>query len=157
MRVQIAIPEHSHFTYQMTVSKQHENSGGHLAHDKVVTIIGDCRDAWFASMGFPGCRVGEIGIVNTDLMLMYIAEGFHDDQLNVSLVLADLNKYGGDMLLRAVRQQDGQELFRAKSGFVFYDYRIRKVVYRPAEFDSQAGIIDGAVAATAGANSHTPQ
>ena len=140
MRVQISIPDQSIFTYHMTVSKQHENSGGHLAHDKVVTIIGDCRDAWFSSMGFPGCRVGEIGIVNTDLMLMYIAEGFHNDELEVTLALADMNKYGGDMLMRAVRRQDGVELFRAKSGFVFYDYRIRKVVARPDEFDQKVGI-----------------
>ena len=91
-------------------------------------------------MGFPGCRVGEIGIVNTDLMLMYIAEGFHNDELEVTLALADMNKYGGDMLMRAVRRQDGVELFRAKSGFVFYDYRIRKVVARPDEFDQKVGI-----------------
>lgn len=140
MRVQISIPDHSIFTYRMTVSRQHENSGGHLAHDKVVTIMGDCRDAWFDSMGFPGCRVGEIGIVNSDLMLMYIAEGFHDDELELTLALADINKYGGDMLMRAVRQQDGVELFRAKSGFVFYDYRIRKVVVRPDEFNLKAHI-----------------
>lgn len=142
MRVQISIPEHSIFTYHMTISRQHENSGGHLAHDKVVTIIGDCRDAWFDSMGFPLCRVGEIGIVNTDLMLMYIAEGFHNDALNITLALGDMNRYGGDMLLQAIRQQDGAELFRAKSGFVFYDYRIRKVVVRPAAFNLQAGITD---------------
>lgn len=142
MRVTISIPDHSIFTYRMTVSKQHENSGGHLAHDKVVTIIGDCRDAWFASMGFPGCRVGETGIVNTDLMLMYIAEGFHNDELELTLALADLNQYGGDMLMRAVRKQDGGEVFRAKSGFVFYDYRIRKVVARPLEFNQKANIAD---------------
>ena len=140
MRVQITIPEQHHFSYRMTIGLEHENSGGHLAHDKVVTIIGDCRDAWFASMGFPGCRVGEIGIVNSDLMLMYIAEGFHNDELDITLALADLNKYGGDMLLRDTRRQDGAELFRAKSGFVFYDYRIRKVVTRPVEFDRKANI-----------------
>ncbi len=140
MRVQITIPEQHLFSYRMTIGLEHENSGGHLAHDKVVTIIGDCRDAWFASMGFPGCRVGEIGIVNSDLMLMYIAEGFHNDELDITLALADINKYGGDMLMRATRRQDGAELFRAKSGFVFYDYRIRKVVARPVEFDRKAHI-----------------
>lgn len=143
MRVEITLPEHSLFHYRMTVAKQHENAGGHLAHDKVVTLIGDCRDAWFAHMGFPGCRVSEIGIVNTDLMLKYVAEGFHNDTLELTLALADLNKYGGDMLIRATRQQDGQELFRAKSGFVFYDYRIRKVVLRPVAFDRSAGLDPG--------------
>ena len=140
MRVEISFPNQSIFTYKMTIAKQHENSGGHLAHDKVVTIIGDCRDAWFESMGYPGCRVGEIGIVNSDLMLMYIAEGFHDDELEIRLALADINKYGGDMLMQAIRKQDGQELFRAKSGFVFYDYRIRKVAPRPCEFNLKAGL-----------------
>ena len=140
MRVHIDIPEQHIFSYRMTISKQHENSGGHLAHDKVVTIMGDCRDAWFASMGFPGCWVGELGIVNSDLMLMYIAEGFHNDELEITLAVADINKYGGDMLMRAVRLQYQQELFRAKSGFVFYDYTLRKVALRPAAFDRQAGI-----------------
>ena len=142
MRVEITIPDQSIFSYEMTISKKHENSGGHLAHDKVVTIIGDCRDAWFASMGFPGCRVGETGIVNTDLMLMYIAEGFHNDELEITLALADLNKYGGDMLMKGIRKQDNQELFRAKSGFVFYDYQVRKVVPRPEAFDQQANLSD---------------
>lgn len=141
MRVSIDIPEQHIFSYKMKIAKEHENAGGHLAHDKVVTIMGDCRDAWFASMGFPGCWVGDLGIVNSDLMLMYIAEGFHNDELEITLTVADLNKYGGDMLMRAVRLQDQQELFRAKSGFVFYDYQQRKVALRPAEFDKQAGIV----------------
>lgn len=140
MRVQIDFPETALFEYEMVVSKCHENSGGHLAHDKVVTIIGDCRDAWFASMGFPGCIVEGIGIVNSDLMLMYIAEAFHNDRLLIRLALHDINKYGGDMLLQAIRQQDNQEVFRAKSGFVFYDYQIRKVTPRPHTFNEKAQI-----------------
>ena len=140
MRVSIEFPENTIFTYSMTITKAHENSGGHLAHDKVVTIMGDCRDAWFDSMGFPGCVVGDIGIVNSDLMLMYIAEGFHNDELQLELALSDLNKYGGDMLMRATRISDGQELFRGKSGFVFYDYQQRKVTERPTLFDEKAGI-----------------
>ncbi|MCG8315539.1 MAG: thioesterase family protein [Pseudomonadales bacterium] len=142
MRVEISFPNQSIFTYEMTITKKHENSGGHLAHDKVVTIMGDCRDAWFNSLGFPGCRVGEIGIVNSDLMLMYIAEGFHNDELQVNLALADINKYGGDMLMQAIRKQDGQVLFRAKSGFVFYDYRVRKVTSRPSAFNAKVGLED---------------
>ncbi|MCG8669006.1 MAG: thioesterase family protein [Pseudomonadales bacterium] len=140
MRVSIEFPENVIFNYSMTITKAHENSGGHLAHDKVVTIIGDCRDAWFESMGFPGCIVESIGIVNSDLMLMYIAEGFHNDELGVELALGDMNKYGGDMLMRATRTHDDQELFRAKSGFVFYDYQQRKVTKRPTIFDQKAGI-----------------
>jgi 4-hydroxybenzoyl-CoA thioesterase len=140
MRVKIDFPETVIFEYHMTIAKEHENAGGHLAHDKVVTIIGDCRDAWFASMGFPGCIVENLGIVNSDLMLMYIAEGFHNDKLTVQLALADMNQYGGDMLMQATREQDGQVVFRAKSGFVFYDYTIRKVSPRPAIFNQRAGI-----------------
>ena len=92
MRVSIPFPDHAIFDYTMVVSKDHENIAGHLAHDKVVTIIGDCRDAWFASLGFPGCVVDGISIVNSDLMLMYIAEAFHDDQLDLQLAIADINK-----------------------------------------------------------------
>lgn len=142
MRVNIEFPELSIFTYRMTITKAHENTGGHLAHDKVVTIIGDCRDAWFESMGFPGCRVEPLGIVNSDLMLMYIAEGFHNDKLTIELALGDINKYGGDMLMRAKRASDSQEIFRAKSGFVFYDYKNRKVAERPAAFNLKAQLAD---------------
>ena len=142
MRVSIPFPDHAIFDYTMVVSKDHENIAGHLAHDKVVTIIGDCRDAWFASLGFPGCVVDGISIVNSDLMLMYIAEAFHDDQLDLQLAIADINKYGGDMLIRAIRTQDGAEIFRAKSGFVFYDYDQRKVARRPAAFNNQLGLED---------------
>ncbi|MED5238296.1 MAG: thioesterase family protein [Pseudomonadota bacterium] len=142
MRVNIQFPDNPIFHYSMVISKDHENIAGHLAHDKVVTIIGDCRDAWFASLGFPGCVVDGISIVNSDLMLMYIAEAFHGDELNLELAMADINKYGGDMLLRATRQQDGSEVFRAKSGFVFFDYSTRKVTPRPKGFDASLGLDD---------------
>lgn len=33
-------------------------------------------------------------------MLMYIAEGFHNDELEITLAFADINTYG-DMLMRA--------------------------------------------------------
>ena len=141
MRVNIEVPKSVIFTYSMVISKEHENVGGHFSHDKVVTVIGDCRDAWFTSMGFTNCAIGRVGIVNTDLMVMYMAEAFHNEELDIHLGLADINKYGGDMMLQAVRRHDKKEVFRSKSGFVFFDYDIREVVERLAQFNEGAGLL----------------
>ncbi|MNG35993.1 hypothetical protein D3C84_1228870 [compost metagenome] len=46
----------------------------------------------------------------------------------------DFNRYGGDIIFRVSRPADGTLIALAKSGFVFFDYRLGKVVEMPATF-----------------------
>ena len=80
--VAIAIYIYKVYTTLMRVTIPFSNDAI-FKYDKVITIIGNCRDAWFASQGFPGCIVDGISIVSTDLVLMYIAEFFHNDKLSL--------------------------------------------------------------------------
>ncbi|MNL59062.1 hypothetical protein D3C87_1827550 [compost metagenome] len=49
----------------------------------------------------------------------------------------DFNKYGGDISFRISRPADGSLVAMAKSGFVFFDYRLGKVVEMPTVFSSK--------------------
>jgi acyl-CoA thioesterase FadM len=49
----------------------------------------------------------------------------------------DFNKYGGDITFRITRPADGSLIAMAKSGFVFFDYRLKKVVAMPAAFSAK--------------------
>jgi acyl-CoA thioesterase FadM len=46
----------------------------------------------------------------------------------------DFNKYGGDIIFRITRPADGTLIAMAKSGFVFYDYSLSRVVAMPEAF-----------------------
>ena len=141
MRINIQFTEPPIFIHSITLTKDHENAGNHLAHDKVVTLIGDCRDAWFTQLGFPNCLIEtNIGIVNSDLALMYLNEAFSGETLTIELALADVNRYGGDMMMRAIRTHDEEEIFRAKSGFVFYNYEQKCITPRPAAFNASLNL-----------------
>ena len=46
----------------------------------------------------------------------------------------DFNKYGGDIIFRITRPADGALIAMAKSGFVFFNYDMKKVVPMPKAF-----------------------
>jgi acyl-CoA thioesterase FadM len=46
----------------------------------------------------------------------------------------DFNKYGGDIIFRVSRPRDGVLVAKAKSGFVFYNYKTSQVVAMPEDF-----------------------
>ncbi|HBD36537.1 MAG TPA: thioesterase, partial [Cupriavidus sp.] len=65
---------------------------------------------------------------------MYRKEAHARDQLLFEVGVMDFNKYGGDIIFRITRPQDGALIAMAKSGFVFFDYATTRVVPMPDGF-----------------------
>jgi len=59
---------------------------------------------------------------------MYRAEAHARDQLLFEVGVMDFNRYGGDITFRITRPRDQTLVAMAKSGFVFFDYALGKVV-----------------------------
>jgi acyl-CoA thioesterase FadM len=49
----------------------------------------------------------------------------------------DFNRYGGDITFRISRPADGTLVAMAKSGFVFFNYKLGKVVPMSASFSDK--------------------
>ena len=74
------------------------------------------------------------GIIMADAAVMYRAEAFHGNELDIHVAVADLNRSGCDFLYQLIRVSDGREIARVKTGIVFFDYAARKVARVPEGF-----------------------
>lgn len=134
-RLQLDLPD-DQFCYSthLTVRVTDINSANHLANDSMISMISEARARFLYEFGSEGDQVEGLGIIVTDLATMYRNEAHARDQLLFEVGVMDFNKYGGDIIFRITRPADGTLVAMAKSGFVFFDYKIGKVVEIPTAF-----------------------
>lgn len=129
-RLTLEFPDHS-FCYQtqLTVRVTDINGANHLGNDSMISMISEARARFLFDYG-----IREAGIIVTDLATTYRAEAHARDHLLFEVGVMDFNKYGGDIIFRITRPADGTLVAMAKSGFVFFDYQVGKVMPIPEAF-----------------------
>lgn len=114
------------FTTEIVVRTTDLNVANHLGNDSVVTILSEARSRFFADAGVVElpmvAGIGPVGIVVTDLAIVYQGQAHHWDELVIKVGLADPNKYGGDVVFVMTRKSDAAPIAKAKAGIVFFDY-----------------------------------
>jgi len=121
------------YSTHLTVRVTDINAANHLANDSMISMISEARARFLYEYG-GGELVGNARIIVTDLATMYCSEAHARDHLLFEVGVMDFNKYGGDIIFRITRPQDGVLIAMAKSGFVFFDYESKRVVPMPADF-----------------------
>lgn len=137
-RLKLEFPE-DQFCYSthLTVRVTDINAANHLGNDSMISMISEARARFLFEFGISETRADGTGIIVTDLATTYRAEAHARDQLLFEVGVMDFNKYGGDISFRISRPADGSLVAMAKSGFVFFDYRLGKVVEMPTVFSSK--------------------
>lgn len=133
-RIQIDLPEQFLFETSLTLQIRDINYGGHMSNDAVLSLAHEARLRFLKSADFSELDIGGLGLIMTDAAVMYRAEGHYGDPLQVSIALADANKYGCDILYLFRHAQSGKEIARVKTGIVFFDYHAKKVSPMPDIF-----------------------
>ena len=70
----------------------------------------------------------------TDAAIQYKAEGLYGDELIIEIGVMDFTKKGCDFVYRLTNKKTQKIVALAKTGIVFYDYKNKKVVSVPANF-----------------------
>lgn len=135
-RIRIPLPETWHFVTEFPVRIGDINFAAHLAHDAVVTLLHEARARFFKKYGWHELDVEGKGIIVADLGIMYVSEAFHGDMLRYEMTARDFSSKGCDLVYRISHADSGNEVARAKTGIVFFDYNLRKTVEVPASFRS---------------------
>lgn len=134
-RLKLEFPEDQYcYTTQLTVRVTDINSANHLGNDSMISMISEARARLFFEFGIRETQDNGVGIIVTDLATTYRNEAHARDQLLFEVGMMDFNKYGGDVIFRITRPRDHVLVAMAKSGFVFFDYRSKKVVPMPEAF-----------------------
>lgn len=153
------------FCYSTTMDVRFDdiNIGYHLGNDRLVSLLGEARSRFLESRGLS--ELGSPGVIVSDLVVQYKAEGRLRDRLRFDIGIADPNRYGGDIVYRVVREAHGQAtavaaappgsapanetpanetpaketvIALAKTGIVFYDYQEARVCSAPDAFFVQS-------------------
>lgn len=133
-RIKIDMPDNYSFSTDMPVRISDINYGGHLGNDAVLSMIHEARVRYLASFNYTEMNVEGLGIIMTDSAIVYKAEGFHGEQIQIDIAVGDFNKYGCDIYYLLTNKQTAVEIAHAKTGIVFFDYEARKVAGIPQAF-----------------------
>ena len=133
-RIKIDMPDNYLFSTVMDVRISDINYGNHLGNDSVLSFVHEARTRFFRQYGYTEMDVEGFGIIMTDSAIVYKAEGFHGDQIQIDITVGDFNKYGCDIFYLMTNRATAVEIAHVKTGIVFFDYDARKVVGLPEAF-----------------------
>ena len=133
-RIKIEMPDNYLFSTVMDVRISDINYGNHLGNDSVLSFVHEARTRFFRQYGYTEMDVEGLGIIMTDSAIVYKAEGFHGDQIQIDITVGDFNKYGCDIFYLMTNKATTVEIAHVKTGIVFFDYDVRKVVTLPEQF-----------------------
>jgi acyl-CoA thioesterase FadM len=135
-RIKIDMPDNYLFSTVMDVRISDINYGNHLGNDSVLSFVHEARTRFFRQYGYTEMDVEGLGIIMTDSAIVYKAEGFHGDQIQIDITVGEFNKYGCDIFYLMTNKATAVEIAHVKTGIVFFDYDVRKVVGLPEAFRS---------------------
>ena len=133
-RVRLRRQPHYEFSYKKTLTFRDINYGGHLGNDAVVAIAQEARIALLRQLGGREKDLGDgrTGIIMIDLAVMYSAEGYQFDELEVLSHIGETTDTAFRIFQHFVRGED--TVATVESGFVGYDYGSHSVERLPAIF-----------------------
>lgn len=133
-RIKIDMPENYSFTTEIPVQIRDINHAGHLSNDSVLSIVHEARLRYLKSRNYTELDIEGRGIIMTDSAIVYKAEGFHGDLVQIDVTVGDFNKYGCDIYYLLSNKKTAVEMAHVKTGIVFFDYSAGKVVPVPEKF-----------------------
>jgi YbgC/YbaW family acyl-CoA thioester hydrolase len=132
-RIEIELPEKFIFKTEITVRVSDLNYGNHVGNDSVLTLMQEARTLFYRSMGFESevKLDGMVGQIVSDAAIVYKAESFLADILQIEIGVENYNKYGFDLFYRVSNKETGKEVAHGKTGIVCFDYSKRKIASIP--------------------------
>ncbi len=110
------------------------NYGNHLGNDSLLGLMQEARVQYFNSLNQTEIDFYGVGIIMSDVAVVYKSEGFAGNDIQFELALSDFSPKGFDMYYNIYNHTTQKQLAVAKTGIVCFDYSLRKTVNLPVEF-----------------------
>jgi len=133
-RLQLDMPSHYFYSTTLPVRISDINYGGHLGNDAVLALVHEARVRFLNHYHYNELDIEGLGLIVADSAIVYKAEAFYGDAVQIEVTVTDFNRYGCDFYYLLSNKDSAVEIAHAKTGVVFFDYSARKVVSMPASF-----------------------
>ena len=125
------------FSYRLRIDDM--NYGGHLSNDRVLALCHDARVSLLQQREMSELRCAGRGLVMNEGQVVYKAEGFQGDLVQVDLYLGEYSRTGFELFYHLKREGPRAcELARVKTGQVFFDFEERKMSPLESEEELQS-------------------
>lgn len=139
-RVKIERPAGWTFRTEIPVRITDVNYGQHVGNDTILAFLQEARVQWLRALGYPSeLLAAPVGLILVDLAVRLKAEAAYGDRLAVQLAVSEWTKVGFELVYLMTKVEGGEEVARATTGFVFFDYTARKLAPAPEGFRAKAG------------------
>lgn len=135
-RIEISLPNEFDFSTNIPIRIGDINRGFHLGHDAIVLILEEARVQFLSSLGYTeqaNTNKGT-GYITADAGVIYKRQARYGQTLKVEVAVTDFTDKSFDIVYRISDASSGIEIARAKTGTLFFDYQIQKVVAVPDDF-----------------------
>lgn len=138
-RVKVELPEVFLYSTDIQVRIDDINYGNHLGNDALLSLLHEARIRFLQHFGLQELDIQGLGILIADAAIQYKAQAFRGEILRMQIGLADIGRKGCDIVYSCTNLDSGQEIARAKTGIVFFDYQKQQVARIPDLFLQNLG------------------
>lgn len=117
------------FTTTLTVRVGDINYGGHLGHDRLITLLHQARCDFLQTLGLSEADCAGVALIMRRLEVDYLAEAFLGDVLTVAVWVTALRGTRFSLHYRVSKGE--QTVATANTLMVCFDYQARKVCAVP--------------------------
>jgi acyl-CoA thioester hydrolase len=137
MRIKIDLPEKYIFSTDIPVRSRDINRGGHMGWDSMFSILDEARVRFWGSIGYSETANESVSNIMADAGIQYKNQVYHGQTLRVEMAATEFTDKGFDLVYRVTEVKSGNEVARAKTGMLCFDYRQQKIVSVPEDFRKQ--------------------
>jgi len=143
-RVKLELPEKIIFSTELSVRISDINYGGHVGNDAVLALAHEARIRFLGHYGFSEKDIAGVGIIMADAVIIYKAEAFLGECLQIDIMVDDISRVGCDIFYRITNKDTGVEIARVKTGSVSFNYTSRQVAPVPEAFRNAISTVPSA-------------
>ncbi|MCP4898377.1 MAG: thioesterase, partial [bacterium] len=110
------------------------NYGGHLGHDRLVSLLHDARVRFFRSFGADELDTDGFPLMIVELAVSYRGEGFAAQRLKIEIAAGEIASRRADLVYRVTEGGDERMVALARTRLVFYDREKGRAAMLPPTF-----------------------
>ncbi|MEE8413518.1 MAG: thioesterase family protein [Dehalococcoidales bacterium] len=132
-RIEIKLPGKFNFSTTIPIRISDINQGGHLSWDSMFRILDEASIQFWSSLDYPEMEGDRVSRITVDAGINYKRQAYHGQTLRVEIAASEFTDKSFDLVFRVTEVDSGDEIARAKTGVLCYDYQNEKVMPIPEE------------------------
>ncbi|TAK73873.1 MAG: acyl-CoA thioesterase [Gammaproteobacteria bacterium] len=133
-KIVINLPEKYIYSKILSVRIYDINYGNHVGHDSIISLLHEARVAFLRENNLSEMDIYGSGWIMSSISALYKSQAKYGDDLEISIGIGEISQTSIDFIYQAINVISKNEIARAITKMVFFDYKKNKIMPVPKEF-----------------------